>query len=47
MGLLAELLIRTYHESQQKAIYVVRETRNIDAASVVPIAESPRLVHPR
>jgi glycosyltransferase involved in cell wall biosynthesis len=25
MGLLAELLVRTYHESQDKAIYVVRE----------------------
>ena len=27
MGLLAELQIRTYHESQQKPIYVIRETR--------------------
>ena len=26
MGLLAELLVRTYHESQDKAIYAVRET---------------------
>ena len=25
MGLLAEMLVRTYHESQQKAIYAVRE----------------------
>jgi len=25
MGLLAELLVRTYHESQDKAIYTVRE----------------------
>jgi hypothetical protein len=25
MGLLAELLIRTYHESQRKATYVVAE----------------------
>lgn len=25
MGLLAELLVRTYHESQNKAIYTVRE----------------------
>ena len=25
MGLLAELLVRTYHESQNKAIYAVRE----------------------
>ena len=26
MGLLAELSVRTYHESQDKAIYAVRET---------------------
>jgi hypothetical protein len=25
MGLLAEMLVRTYHESQDKAIYTVRE----------------------
>jgi predicted acetyltransferase len=25
MGLLAEMLVRTYHESQDKAIYAVRE----------------------
>jgi len=25
MGLLAELLMRTYHESQGKSIYVVRD----------------------
>ncbi|HYH86865.1 MAG TPA: hypothetical protein VEX60_15540, partial [Pyrinomonadaceae bacterium] len=25
MGLLAEMLVRTYHESQAKSIYVVRE----------------------
>ena len=25
MGLIAELLMRTYHESQGKSIYVVRE----------------------
>jgi hypothetical protein len=25
MGLLAEMLVRTYHESQAKAIYNVRE----------------------
>jgi glycosyltransferase involved in cell wall biosynthesis len=30
MGLLAELIIRTYHESQAKPIYWVRELRNID-----------------
>jgi hypothetical protein len=26
MGLLGELVVRTYHESQGKRIYVVRET---------------------
>jgi hypothetical protein len=25
MGLLAEMMVRTYHESQQKSIYAVRE----------------------
>jgi hypothetical protein len=29
MGLLAELIIRTYHESQQKPIYWVRSLRNL------------------
>ena len=28
MGLLAELIVRTYHESQSKQVYVIRETRN-------------------
>jgi glycosyltransferase involved in cell wall biosynthesis len=32
MGLLAELLVRTYHESQNKPIYHVRELRNFDAS---------------
>ena len=31
MGLLAELIIRTYHESQAKPTYAVRELRNFDA----------------
>ena len=30
MGLIAELLARTYHESQQKPTYTIRETCNID-----------------
>jgi hypothetical protein len=34
MGLLAELMTRTYHESQDKPIYAVGNTRNVDAASV-------------
>ena len=30
MGLLAELIVRTYHESQGKAIYHIRETKNLE-----------------
>jgi len=30
MGLMAEIIIRTYHESQAKPIYWVSETRNLD-----------------
>ena len=34
LGLLAELVIRTYHESQDKKIYVVRESyQQIDSSS--------------
>jgi glycosyltransferase involved in cell wall biosynthesis len=33
MGLLAELLVRTYHESQDKAIYAVREKIGFDGAT--------------
>jgi glycosyltransferase involved in cell wall biosynthesis len=29
MGLLAEMITRTFHESQGKSIYIVRETRNM------------------
>jgi glycosyltransferase involved in cell wall biosynthesis len=31
MGLLAEMVMRTYHESQDKATYTVRNTLNLDA----------------
>jgi len=31
MGLLAELLVRTYHESQQKAVYLIAEQVNAPA----------------
>ena len=47
MGLLAELLTRTYHESQSKATYSVALTRNVDAAEVVPISTTPRLFQPK
>jgi hypothetical protein len=32
MGLLAEMLVRTYHESQAKRIYAVRERLGFDGA---------------
>ena len=38
MGLLAELIVRTYHESQGKPIYHIRDTKNFDP----PEAGSPR-----
>ena len=33
MGLLAEMLARTYHESQDKPIYVIREIREASELS--------------
>ncbi len=33
MGLLAELLVRVYHESQGKRTYLVRETRNFESSA--------------
>jgi hypothetical protein len=33
MGLLAELIVRTYHESQGKPIYHVRDMKNVDGAA--------------
>ena len=32
MGLLAEMITRTFHESQDKSTYLVRSTRNLDRA---------------
>ncbi|HEY4223102.1 MAG TPA: glycosyltransferase family 2 protein [Myxococcota bacterium] len=38
MGLLAELQVRTYHESQHKPIYLVKETVNVDTPNApVPL----------
>jgi hypothetical protein len=31
MGLLAEMITRTFYESQGKRIYLVRESRNLEA----------------
>ena len=36
MGLLAEIMARTYHESQDKPIYVIREVRESSAAGPAP-----------
>jgi len=33
MGLLAEIIVRTYHESQNKPIYLVREVVNPPAGA--------------
>ena len=33
MGLLAEMLVRTFYESQGKRVYLVRATRNVDPTS--------------
>jgi dolichol-phosphate mannosyltransferase len=38
MGLLAEMLVRTYHESQDKAIYAVRERIGFEENKSVPPA---------
>jgi glycosyltransferase involved in cell wall biosynthesis len=40
MGLLAELIVRTYHESQGKPIYHVRDTLNLEDLAGVPPAGS-------
>jgi glycosyltransferase involved in cell wall biosynthesis len=34
LGLLAELIVRTYHESQAKPTYVIREVRNLDEGTL-------------
>ena len=39
MGLLAELLVRTYHESQQKAVYLIAEEVNAPAEPT-PVART-------
>jgi hypothetical protein len=33
LGLLAEMIMRTFYESQGKSVYNIRETRNIGAVS--------------
>ena len=47
MGLLAELIVRTYHESQGKPIYHIRETKNFDRLEVgVPRGETETVKAP-
>jgi glycosyltransferase involved in cell wall biosynthesis len=36
LGLLAELIVRTYHESQSKPVYLIRERRNFDEHAPAP-----------
>jgi hypothetical protein len=31
MGLLAEMVVRTFYESQGKRVYLVRATRNVES----------------
>jgi glycosyltransferase involved in cell wall biosynthesis len=40
MGLIAELLVRTYHESQAKPTYTIRETLNLGSDPVRPQAST-------
>jgi glycosyltransferase involved in cell wall biosynthesis len=42
MGLLAELIVRTYHESQGKPIYHIRDTKNFDQIDTRPPASERR-----
>ena len=42
MGLLAEMIVRTYHESQNKPTYLIRERINIDDESEVGGVEERR-----
>ncbi|MGH3109597.1 MAG: glycosyltransferase family 2 protein [Gaiellaceae bacterium] len=36
LGLLAELIVRTHHESQSRSVYLVRERRNFEEAPPAP-----------
>jgi glycosyltransferase involved in cell wall biosynthesis len=36
MGLLAEMIIRTYYESQSKSVYLVKNTLNVEGSSAGP-----------
>jgi hypothetical protein len=36
LGLLAELIVRTHHDSQSRPVYLVRERRNFDGTTPAP-----------
>ena len=42
MGLVAELVVRTYYESQQKRTYTVRATRNVEQQDQIQLARASR-----
>ncbi len=41
MGLLAEMIMRTFFESQGKSVYMIRETRNLEPPKPEPVALPP------
>ena len=47
MGLLAELLVRTYHESQHKPVYLIAEEVNINASATPAPADRAVVPFPR
>jgi len=47
MGVLVELQVRTYHESQQKPVYLVAEEVNVPPAVVEPPVARSFLPVPR
>jgi glycosyltransferase involved in cell wall biosynthesis len=42
MGLLAEMIVRTFFESQGKPVYLIRATRNLSPSQLPPLSNSPR-----
>jgi hypothetical protein len=46
MGLLAELIVRTYHESQGKPIYHVRDMKNIELPGAGPVPRRESVARP-
>jgi hypothetical protein len=42
LGLLAEMITRTFYESQGKAIYNIRSTRNLPETTPIPESQIER-----